>query len=144
MSGKSNTLSSQLLGLLFNAVGITGLAVNATASPLTNLWVSLHTADPTDAGTAQSSEITYPGYARVSVARTAGGWTITGSSVAPAANVDFPTCSGAFTGTATFFGVTTAASGASALLYSGAITPALDIEVGSIPRLTTATAITET
>jgi hypothetical protein len=56
---------------------------------------SLHTADPGEAGDQTTSEVTYTSYARVAVARTAGGHTVTNNSVSPVANIDFPAGTGA-------------------------------------------------
>ena len=71
---KGDTFENDLLKLIFQAVAIANLADNAATGPLTNLYVSLHTADPGEAGNQSTSEATYTGYARVAVARTAGGW----------------------------------------------------------------------
>lgn len=139
---KSNALETDLLELLFNATAIANIADNAATSPLTNLYVSLHTADPGEAGNQSASECAYTSYARVAVARSGSGWTVTGNSVSPAANIDFPQATGG-TETATHFAVGTAASGTNAILYSGTITPNIAISTGVTPRLTTATAITE-
>ena len=109
---------------------------------MTNLYLSLHTGDPGEAGDQTTSEATYAGYARVAKARTAVGWTVTASSVSPATDVDFPEATGG-TGTLTHFGVGTLVSGAGKLLYKGAITPTVTIATGVAPRLTVATAITE-
>ena len=43
---KSTTTCNNLLKLIFNAVAWANMADNAAASPLTNLYLSLHTADP--------------------------------------------------------------------------------------------------
>ena len=67
--GKSTTFDGQLLALIFNGTSIANIADNAASTPLTNLWVALHTADPTAAGNQTSSECNYTSYARVSVAR---------------------------------------------------------------------------
>lgn len=140
---KADSWENDLLKLLFQAVAIANIADNAAGSPLTNLYVSLHTADPGEAGAQNTSECTYTGYARVAVARSAGGWTVTANSVSPVANIDFPNCS-AGTETATHFGVGTAVSGAGKLLYKGTITPNIAISTGVPPRITAAgTAITE-
>jgi len=138
---KSDALENDLLDLLFKAVAIADLAENDTTSPATNLYVSLHTADPGEAGTQATSEVTYTSYARVAVARGAG-WTVTGSSVSPAANIDFPAGTGG-SGTATHFAVGTGSSGAGYLMYSGTVTPNIVTGNGVTPRLTTASAITE-
>lgn len=139
---KGDTFENDLLKLIFQATAIGNIADNAGTSPLTSLYVSLHTADPGDAGNQTTSECAYTSYARVAVLRSASGWTVTGNSVSPAANIDFPAATGG-TETATHFGVGTASSGAGKLLYSGPISPTIDISAGVTPRLTTATAITE-
>jgi len=102
----------------------------------------LHTSDPGEAGDQTTNEIAYTDYARVAVARTTGGWTVTNNSVSPAATISFPAGTGG-SGTATHFGVGVAASGAGVLLYSGSITPNIVCGNGVTPQLTTATAITE-
>jgi hypothetical protein len=139
---KSNTYETNILALLFNATAIANVADNAAASPLTNLYVSLHTADPGEAGSQTTSEITYTSYARVAVARTAGGWTVTGNSVSPVATITFPAGTGG-SGTATHFGVGSLSSGAGVLYYSGTVTPNIVCGSGVTPQLTTASTITE-
>jgi hypothetical protein len=139
---KGNTFENDLLLLIFNATAIADLAENDTTSPLTNLQVSLHTADPGEAGDQTTNETAYTSYARVAVARTSGGWTVTGNSVSPAANVSFPACTGG-TATITHAGVGTASSGAGKLLYKGAVTPNISVSTGVTPRLTTGSTVTE-
>jgi len=139
---KGNIFENDLLKLIFNATAIANIADNASASPLTNLYVSLHTADPGEAGDQTTSEATYTSYARVAVARTTGGWTVTNNSVSPVANIDFPAGTGG-SGTVTHFGVGTAVSGAGKLLYSGTVTPNIVTGNGVTPRLTTASTVTE-
>ena len=139
---KSNAFETALLNLIFNATAMTGVAENHSSSPITNLFVSLHTSDPGEAGTQATNEIAYTSYARVSVVRTSSGWTISGNSVSPAAAIDFPAGTGG-SGTATHMGIGTLTSGAGVLLYSGAISPTIVTGNGITPSLTTATAITE-
>lgn len=139
---KANVFENDWLKLIFNATGIANIADNAGTSPLANLYVSLHTADPGEAGDQTTSECAYTSYARVAVARTSGGWTVTSNSVSPAAEISFPAATGG-SETATYFAVGTASSGAGKLLYSGAISPTIVISSGVTPKLTTATAITE-
>lgn len=139
---KSDVFENDWLRLIFNAVAIANIADNAATSPLTNLYVSLHTADPGEAGNQSTSEAAYTGYARAAVARTTGGWTVTANSVSPAANIDFPAATGG-ANTITHFGVGTAVSGTGKLLYKGAVSPNIAVSSGVTPRLTTATAITE-
>lgn len=133
---KTNAWENDLLLLLFNntaASGIgdaSGLQPSATAG---SLYVSLHSADPGEAGSQTSNEISYTSYARVAVARSAGGWTVATNTVTNAAIVAFPQCTGG-SATATHFGVGTASSGAGKLLYKGALTNALAISNGITPQ----------
>lgn len=118
---KSNTFRNDILRLIFNAVAIANIADNASASPLTNLQVALHTADPGGAGDQTASEIAYTGYGRVAVARNTGGWTVTGNSVSPVAAVQFAEMTAGAGGLATHFSVGVAASGASKILRRGVL-----------------------
>jgi len=140
---KGNTFENDLLKLIFNATAIANIADNAASSPLTNLYVALHTADPGEAGDQTTSETAYTGYARVAVARTTGGWTVTANSVSPVANIDFGQCSASAGGPITYASIGVASSAASKILYSGALSPSITMAVGVIPRLTTASTITE-
>lgn len=142
---KSNTFENDLLLLIFNntnAANIgdaTGLRGSTTAG---SLFLSLHTADPGEAGDQTTNEIAYTSYARATVARTSGGFTVSGNSVTLTANVDFAPGTGG-SGTATHFAVGTASSGAGKILYKGAISPTIVCGNGITPRLTTGTTITE-
>ena len=136
-----NTAENSLLLLLFNGTAWANIADNAASGPLTNLYVAFHTADPGEAGSQTTSETAYTSYARVAVARTSGGWTVTANSVSPVANIDAPACTG-LTATLTHFSIGTASSGAGILLVSGTITPNISVSSGVTPRLTTSTVIT--
>ena len=145
MAGKSSAWENALLLLLFNNIAaanignVGGLLPSSVAG---SLYLSLHTADPGPAGNQTTSEATYTGYARVAIARSSAGFTVSGNSVSPTANCDFPIGT-AGSGTVTHFGVGTAASDAGELLYSGTVTPNIVTGNGITPRLTTASAITE-
>lgn len=121
---KGNTFENDLLQLIFNAVAIANIADNAVTAPLTDLYVSLHTADPGEAGNQQTNEATYTGYARKAVARTSGGWTISGNHATNAAAITYDPCTGG-SETITHFGIGTAASGAGKLLYKGSLATVL-------------------
>ena len=142
---KSNAFETAYLQLMFqnstiaNIGDATGLRGSTTAG---QLFFSLHSADPGEVGTQATNEVSYTGYARVGVARSGAGFTVTDNSVSPAANVDFPVCT-AGTATASHFSVGAASSGATLVLYKGAINPNIAISVNVTPRLTTATAVTE-
>lgn len=140
---KSDTLENQILALLFNGTAIPNIAVNATTSPLTNLYVALHTADPGESGLQNTNEVSYTGYARVAVARTSGGWVVTGNSVSPAAVIEFGEMTAGTPGTAVYASIGTAASGAGQILYRGALTPNVAYNVGVVPRIRQTSTITE-
>jgi hypothetical protein len=142
---KGNTFENDLLLLLFNNTNIadigdaTGVRGSTSAG---SLYLSLHTADPGETGAQNTNEIAYTSYARVAVARSSGGFTVSGNGVALAANQDFPAGTGG-SGTATHFGIGTASSGAGKLLYKGAISPNIVCGNGVTPRLNAGTIVTE-
>lgn len=140
---KGDTFENDLLKLIFQAVAIANLADNAASTPLTSLFVALHTADPGEAGTQSTSEISYTGYARVAVLRSASGWTVTGASVSPLADIAFAISAGGTGGTATHASVGVAVSGASKILYSGALSPNIVVTTSVTPIITTGSTITE-
>lgn len=137
----SDTTETAILALIFNATAWGNYADNAATAPQTNIHNALHTADPGDAGTMATSESAYTSYARVNVARTSGGWTVTGGSVSPVASIDFVAGTGG-TGTVTHFSTGKTGGGTAAILYSGTVTPNIVTGNGVTPRLTTATAMT--
>jgi hypothetical protein len=140
---KSSAFENDLLKLIFNATAIANLADNTATAPLTQLFVSMHTADPGNGGTQATSETAYTGYTRIALNRTSGAWTVTASSVSPVANVDFGECTAAPGGAITHVSVGVAVSGASKILYSGTLTPNITMAVGVIPRIKTTSTITE-
>lgn len=149
MAGTASTFANNLLALIFNATAIANIADNAASSPITNIYVSLHTADPeTTAGsgtvnTQNASEAAYTGYARVAVARTSGGWTVSTNTVVPAATITFPAATGG-SETETYAGLGKSSSGATLLFFSGSISPTIAVSNGVTPSLTTASTLTLT
>jgi hypothetical protein len=138
---KGDTFENDWLKLIFNAVAIAGLADNAASSPVTNLAVALHTASPGEAGNQATSELAYTGYARQNVIRDATGWTVTGNSVSPVADIVFPASTGGAGGTVTHWSVGTGVS--NKMLYYGTVTPNIVVTTGVTPKLTTASTVTE-
>ncbi len=145
---KSNSWENGLLLLLFNNTNFanvgdaTGLRGSSTAG---NLYLSLHTSDPGEAGDQTTNEIGYTSYVRKSVSRAsgAGGFTVSGNSATLTdALTSFAAGTGG-SGTATHFGIGTASSSTGVLLYSGTLTPNIVTGNGITPQLTSATAITE-
>lgn len=142
MSGTNSTFANTLLLLLFNATAIANVADNAASSPITNVYVSLHTADPGN-GNQTTSEAAYTSYARVAGLRTSGGWTVSTNTVVPAATVSFPAATGG-SETETYAGIGKSISGAGVLWFSGAISPTIAVSNGVTPQLTTASTLTIT
>ena len=142
---KSNAHENAYLLLLFNNTNFanvgdaTGLRGSSTAGAV---FVSLHTADPGEAGTQATNEATYTSYARVSVPRNGSSWVVSGNTVNPASTISFPTSTGG-SNTITHFGVGLASTGGNLLLYKGTVAPTIAVSSGITPRLTTATAISE-
>ena len=141
---KSNTFENDYLKLVFWGTAIANIADNAAVSPLTNIYIALHTGDPGESGVQSTNEISYTGYARVAVARSAAGWAISGNVVTPVANIAFPNPT-AVTGTpvATHCSIGVAVSGASKILYRGVLNPGIQIIVGKPPTILTTSSINE-
>ena len=133
---KGNTFENDLLLLVFNNTAAaligdaSGLQPSATAG---SLYVSLHTGDPGEAGNQTTNECAYTSYARVAVARSGAGWTVTGNAVTNAALIQFPQCTGS-SETATHFAIGTAASSTGKILYKGALSASLAISSGIQPQ----------
>jgi hypothetical protein len=119
----SNYLETAILNLVFR---------NTAFTPPANVYVALHTADPTDAATA-GTEVTGNAYARVSVTTT-GGWTApvdSGTSkltdnVNP---ITFPLPTPAGWGTLTHFSIWDAPTGGN-MLVSAPLAAAKTINAG--------------
>ncbi|MEN6584605.1 MAG: hypothetical protein ABFE02_00950 [Sulfuricella sp.] len=139
----SNASETALLNLLFNNtdwanVGdAAGLQNSAAAG---GFYVALHTADPTDAGNQTTSEASYTGYARVAVARSAGGWTVSGNQVSNTATEQFGECT-AGSATVTHFSVGLLASGSGDILYSGALSASRAVSAGITPLFNPSTLV---
>lgn len=133
---KSNAFENKFLQLVFHNANIanigdaTGLRGSTAAG---NLYVALHTADPGEAGVGNTSEATYTGYARKAVSRIAGNWTINNNQVQNAVAVAFDPCS-AGSNTITHFSIQSEASGATDILYKGALTASLVVSAGITPN----------
>lgn len=118
---KGNTFCNDFLLLIFNATAIANIADNAASGALTDLEVSLHTANVGETGSQTTNETAYAGYARVPVARTSGGWTVSGTQVVPAANIVFPVHTGGASSIITHFAVGTAHTSTGKVLYYGVL-----------------------
>lgn len=123
MASKSNAFETDFLNHIFKNLAIaligdaSGLQPSAAAG---NLYISLHTADPGEAGDQSTSEATYTGYARIPVVRSGSGWTVAGNQVSNAALVTFAICTGG-SNVITHFGIGTSSAGAGKLLYKASL-----------------------
>lgn len=131
----SNASETNLLELLFlntawpNIGDASGLQPSATAG---SFYVALHSSDPADAGNQATNEISYTGYARVAVARSGAGFTVSGDQVSNAATVQFGECT-AGSASATHFSVGVASTSTGDILYSGALSATRSISAGITP-----------
>jgi hypothetical protein len=114
---KSNATETDVLNKIFNATALPWDGVG-------NLTVHLHTDDPGEAGNSSTSEATYTDYAAQNVARTSGGWTVSGDTATNAAVISFPTC-GATGNTITYVSISPQSS--TQILYSGQLTAPLSV-----------------
>lgn len=132
----TNAFETDLLELIFNNTDIAligdaaGLQNSASAG---SLYVSLHTADPGETGDQTTNETVYTNYARVAVARSGAGWTVSGNNVSNAAAVTFAQC-GATGATITHFGVGTDSTASGSLLFKGALDASLAVSAGITPE----------
>lgn len=90
-----STFANDIAKLIFNGVAIPNIADDAATSPLTSLYLSAHTDNPGIGGDQTTNEAGYTGYARVAVARSGAGFTVTGNDVVNAAEILFGACTGA-------------------------------------------------
>lgn len=133
----TNAAETDFLELLFNNtdwpnIGDAGGLQNSAAAG--SFYVSLHTADPGETGDQTTSEATYGSYARVAVARSGAGWTVSGNNASNAAAIVFPTATSG-TNTITHAGIGTDASGAGNLLIkTAAFSQSLAVSTGITPR----------
>ena len=131
----SNASETALLTLLFNNTAWANIGDASGLQPSAapgSFFVALHTADPTETGVQNTSEAAYTGYARVAVARSAGGFTVSGAQISNTATVQFGECT-AGSATVTHFSVGVASSGATAILYRGALSASRAISAGITP-----------
>ena len=131
---KSTSASNSILALIFNATTWNLIAENDSTSPATNLYLSLHTADPGVGGSQTTNETSYTNYARIAIPRTTGGWDApSGGATANAALAQFAQC-GASGATLTHVAIGTDSSGTGLVLYAGALTSSLAVANGIQPQ----------
>lgn len=131
---KSTATCNSIVNLMYRATAWANVADNAASSPLTNTYVSLHTAS-LSAGTNQQSqnETSYTNYARQAVARSTGWDAASGGATANAATISFPQC-GASGATLTDVAIGTAVSGTNAVWHYGTLNASLAVSAGITPQ----------
>lgn len=135
----TNSFETSILDLVFKNVAFAGIADALGVAG--SLFVSLHTADPGEAGTQLTSEATYTPYARITIARSGAGWTVASGVANPAANIDFAECT-VGTEVITHAGIGAVTSGAGALHFKGALSASITMAAGVIPRVKSTSTIT--
>jgi hypothetical protein len=131
----TNVFENGLLSLIFEnanyaTVGdATGLRGSTTAGVF---YISLHTANPNEGGSQNTTEAAYTSYARVSVARSTAGWTVASGVADNDAAINFPAATGG-SETETHFGIGSDASAAGNLFLWGALTAGLAVSTGITP-----------
>lgn len=134
---KSNACENDVIKLMF--LGTDPAWRDAVGQP--DLYLALHSADPTDAGTQTSSEIVYTSYLRVAVARTAGGWVVAGNQASNTALLQFPKCTG-LVDTARYVSIGLSDTGiAGQILYSGQLTSDLAVSTNIQPQFAIASLV---
>lgn len=140
--GFGSTFANDIAKLIFQATAIANIADNAATSPITNVEYALHTASPSG-GSQTTSEATYTSYARVPIARTSGGHTVSTNTVALAATLSFPASTGTPSETHTHFSAGTAHTSTGKVLFWGTLTPNITMNAAGItPQITTAAWLT--
>jgi hypothetical protein len=131
---KSTATCNSILALIFNGTAWADIAQNDGSGPLTDLYLSLHTADPGIGNSQLTNEAAYTNYARIAVARTTGGWDApSAGATANAALAQFAQC-GVTGATLTHVAIGTAGSGAGTVLYAGALSSSLAVANGIQPQ----------
>ncbi len=121
-----NTTENDLCELIFKGTALSWASA-------TDLYLALHTADPGESGSQTTSEATYTSYARIAVARSGSGFTVTNNTATNAALAQFPQCTGS-SNTITHVSIGTASSGTGQIIASGALSSSLSVSTGIQPQ----------
>lgn len=146
MAGFGSTFANDFLLLVFQATTIANLAENASSSPITNVYLGLHTASPAG-GNQTTSEAAYGSYARVAEVRSnsSPGFTVSGGVATLAAQANFPTSTGSPSETETYLSIGKSSTGTGEVYFYGAISPTIAVTAAGVtPAITTATTVTAT
>ena len=130
---KSTSTCNNFLAVLYNATTWANVAINATASPITDIYMALATASYSAASTMSSNETVYTNYARQTVVRTTSGWTAPAAAVTSnVASIEFPQCG--VTGATITSACTGKAVGASDIFHYGDLSSSIAVSNQIQPR----------
>lgn len=132
---KSTPTCNSIINLMYRETTWANVAENASAAPITDTYVALHTANLTAATDSQAeNETAYTDYARESQDRGGGGWdAASGGATANTATISFPQC-GVTGATLTHVSVGIGASGATKVWHYGALNASLAVSSGITPQ----------
>ena len=131
----TNVFENGLLSLIFenanyaNVGDATGLRGSSTAGVF---YISLHTANPNETGSQNTSEAAYTSYARVSVARSTAGWSVASGVADNDSAINFPAATGG-SESETHFGIGSDSSSIGNLFLWGALSASLAVSSGITP-----------
>jgi hypothetical protein len=140
---KSTATCNSIINLMYNATTWANVAINATAAPITDVEVSLHTGNLTAGSDDQTDlETTYSDYVRVPKARGAAvGWEVaSGGATKNEGQIQFAQC-GANGATLTHVATGTAHSGAGHVWHYGQLSSNLIVSTGITPLFADATLV---
>lgn len=131
---KATTTCNDILALIFNATAWADIAENDASTPITSLYIRLHTGALAAGDPGNTSEADYGGYASVAVARTTSGWAIPSAGLTDnVAAILFDECTSG-SNAISHVSINKAASGTGACLYSGALAATRTISAGIRPQ----------
>lgn len=117
----SNSSETSILEQVFKG---TALPWNAN----TDLYLSLYTSDPLEAGTAISNEATFGGYARITLSRSAD-FTVSGNQISNTNLEQFAACSSG-SNVITHAAIVTSASGAGTIIVRALLNSPITVSSG--------------
>lgn len=131
---KSTPTCNSAVNLLYRAVTWANIAENASASPITDIYIGLHTGNLTAATDSKAeNETAYTNYVRVAVARPAGWNAAAGGATANTATISFAQC-GVTGATLTHVSTGKTSAGATPVFHYGALNSSLAVSSGITPQ----------
>ncbi len=131
---KATAICNSIVNLMYRATAWANVADNAASSPLTNVYIDLHTGNLTAAtGSQTENETAYTNYARQAAARSTGWAAASGGATQNAATISFPQC-GVTGSTVTHVSTGIASSGTGAVWHYGALNSSLAVANGITPQ----------